>query len=109
MVPGTWSELDKYLMNEIASELACPAWLPNYRSLGRENAGEAAELTCELSGTGRSMSGSGSQMIADSQHYRLRVLRVFNNERRKCQLSYEKLADFRKVKLLSCLNMKQRR
>lgn len=85
MVPGTWSELDKYLMNEIASELACPARLPNYRSLGHESAGEEAELTCELSGTGRSMSGSGSQIIADSQQDRLRALRVFNNERRKCR------------------------
>lgn len=53
MVLGTWLELDKYLMSEKASELACPAWVHKYRSLDRENA-EEAELTCELSGTGRS-------------------------------------------------------
>lgn len=47
MVLGTWSELDKYLLNEMASELAFPAWIPKYTSLGHETSGEELHRTYE--------------------------------------------------------------
>lgn len=39
-------------------------------------------LHVSFRGLGDQMSGSGSQMVADSQHYRLHV---FNNKRRECR------------------------
>lgn len=70
-------------MNEIASELACPAWFLN---TGAWIVKMQKQLSLHVSfrGLGDQMSGSGSQMVADSQHYRLHVLRVFNNKR-KCR------------------------
>lgn len=49
MVLGTWEDLDKYLLNEMASELAFAAWVPKHTSLDPKTSEEVLRRTYEFS------------------------------------------------------------